>query len=55
MWVCTGMWYHKNNKSSKNKYNNNLVYLDYLAKEMQEGKGFIPVVVTPSKTFPAIG
>ena len=43
------MWYYKNSKSSKNKCNSGLVSLDYLAKEVREGKRFIPVIVTPLK------
>ena len=46
LWVCTGMWYHKNSKSSKNKCNSSSVYSSYLAKGVREGKRFIPVAVT---------
>ena len=47
------MWHYKDNKSSKNKYNNSLIYLDCLTKEVQENKRFIPVAITFLKTPPA--
>ena len=49
VWVCTGMWYHKDSKSSKNKCNSGSVYSGCLAKGVREGRGFIPVAVTPLK------
>ena len=49
LWVCTGMWYHKDNKSSKNKCNNSSIYSGFFAKEVQEGKEFILVAIIPLK------
>ena len=43
------MWFHKDNKSSKNKYNNGSIYLGYLAKGVRKGREFILVAVTPLK------
>ena len=45
------MWYHKDNKSSKNKCNSGSIYSGCLAKGVREGRGFIPVAVTPLKSL----